>query len=35
MSIPTLLIFKNGQLVDEKVGAIPRHLLEPELIKHI
>ena len=35
MSIPTLLIFKNGQLVDQKVGALPRNALEPELIKYI
>ena len=35
MSIPTLLIFKNGQLVDQKVGAMPKQLLEPELAKHI
>jgi thioredoxin 1 len=35
MSIPTLLIFKNGQLVDQKVGALPRNVLEPELIKYI
>jgi len=35
MSIPTLLIFKNGQLVDTKVGAMPRQLLEPELVKYI
>ena len=35
MSIPTLLIFKNGQLVDQKVGALPRKTLEPELTKHL
>ncbi len=35
MSIPTLLIFKNGVLVDQKVGALPRPMLEPELTKHI
>jgi thioredoxin 1 len=34
MSIPTLLIFKDGQLVDEKVGALPRRMLEPELTKY-
>lgn len=33
MSIPTLLIFKNGVLVDQKVGALPRNTLEPELVK--
>jgi len=35
MSIPTLLIFKNGQLVDQKIGAMPRQMLEAELTKHI
>lgn len=34
-SIPTLLIFKNSRLVDRKVGALPRRMLEPELAKHI
>lgn len=34
-SIPTLLIFKDGQLIDQKVGAMPRNILEPELTKHI
>jgi thioredoxin 1 len=33
MSIPTLLIFKNGILVDQKVGALPRNVLEPELAR--
>jgi thioredoxin 1 len=27
-SIPTLMMFKNGQLVDSKVGALPRSTLE-------
>ena len=27
MSIPTLLFFKNGQLVDKTVGAMPKNLL--------
>ena len=35
MSIPTLLIFKNGQLVDQKIGAMPRTVLEPELTRHL
>ena len=34
MSIPTILIFKEGQLVDTKLGAMPRQVLEPEIIKH-
>ncbi len=35
MSIPTLLIFKNGKLVDAPVGAMPREMLEPMIIKHL
>jgi len=35
MSIPTLLIFKGGQLVGAKVGALPRHALEEELLKYV
>jgi thioredoxin 1 len=27
MSIPTLLFFKNGQLVDKTVGAMPKRTL--------
>ena len=27
MSIPTLLFFKDGQLVDKTVGAMPKNLL--------
>ena len=33
MSIPTLLVFKNGQLVDHKIGAMPKQVLENELTK--
>jgi thioredoxin 1 len=28
MSIPTLMIFKNGQLASRQIGAAPRHRLE-------
>lgn len=35
VSIPTLLIFKNGELVDRKIGAMPKGMLEPELTKYI
>jgi thioredoxin len=35
MSIPTLLIFKNGQLVDRIVGAMPRQRLEPRISSHL
>jgi len=35
MSIPTLLIFKDGELVGQKVGAQPKKTLEAELIKFL
>ena len=34
-SIPTLLIFKNGKLVDQKMGAMPKAMLEPIVTKHL
>ncbi len=30
-SIPTLMIFKKGQLVDKIVGAVPKHILVQKL----
>ena len=33
-SIPTLLIFKNGQLVDQLIGAQPQQVITARLIKH-
>ncbi len=30
-SIPTLLFFKGGQLVDRQVGAVPKSVLETKL----
>jgi len=35
MSIPTILIFKNGSLTDQQVGAMPRKMLEPLITKHM
>jgi len=35
MSIPTLLIFKDGQLVDRLVGAMPKKVLEPKITKYL
>ena len=35
MSIPTLLIFKDGKLVDRIVGAMPRRMLEPRITRHL
>ncbi len=34
-SIPTLLIFKDGKVVGQMVGAMPRSKLETELKKHL
>lgn len=31
MSIPTLLVFKDGELVDRIIGAAPRPMLEDKL----
>ena len=31
MSIPTLLFFKNGQLVDKQVGVVPKATLAAKL----
>jgi thioredoxin 1 len=33
MSIPTLLVFKNGKLVDRIVGAMPRPMLEQRITR--
>ena len=30
-SIPTLLVFKNGQIVDKQVGAVPKSVLNSKL----
>jgi thioredoxin 1 len=35
MSIPTLLVFKNGQLVNQIIGAKPRSMLEPMITQHL
>lgn len=35
MSIPTLLVFKNGKLVDRIVGAMPKKALEPKITRHL
>lgn len=31
MTIPTLLIFKNGKLIDRIIGAMSRPMLEPKI----
>jgi thioredoxin 1 len=35
MSIPTLLIFKNGQAVDQIVGAMPKDKLLAKINPHL
>jgi len=35
MSIPTLLVFKNGRLVDRIIGATPRQMLEPRITRYL
>ena len=35
MAIPTLLIFKDGSLVDRIIGAVPKAEIERVLAKHM
>jgi thioredoxin 1 len=35
MGIPTLLVFKNGQLADRIVGALPKQRLEEKITSHL
>ena len=35
MSIPTLLVFKEGKLMDRIIGALPRRMLEPKITRYI
>jgi len=30
-SIPTLLVFKNGEIVDKQIGAVPKNILTQKL----
>jgi thioredoxin 1 len=34
-SIPTVLFFKNGEVVDKVIGAVPRGQLEEKIKKHL
>ncbi len=34
-SIPTLLIFKGGQVVDQMVGVVPKEQIEKALQRHL
>jgi len=35
VSIPTLLVFKGGEIVDKKVGAVPRPVIDGLLGQHL
>jgi len=35
MSIPTILLFKNGEIVDRLVGAVPKRDFEKMLMPHV
>lgn len=35
MSIPTMLVFKNGKLVDRIIGAMPRRMLEAKITRYL
>jgi len=35
MGIPTLLVFKDGKLVDRVVGAVPRQVLEQTITQYL
>jgi len=32
-NIPTILFFKNGQVQDKQVGAVPKRILEEKLLR--
>ncbi len=34
-SIPSILFFKNGEVVDKVIGAVPRQHLEEKIQKHL
>jgi thioredoxin 1 len=35
MSIPTLLLFKGGQVVEQIVGALPKGKIEEQVLRHL
>ncbi len=35
MSIPTIMFFKKGKLVDMQVGAVPKQFLDQKIKKHM
>lgn len=34
-SIPAILFFKNGQVVDKQIGAVPKSVLEKKIQSHL
>lgn len=34
-SIPTLMVFKNGEMVEKQVGVVPKHVLSQKLAAHM
>ena len=34
-SIPSILFFKDGELVDKVIGAVPRPHLEEKILEHL
>ncbi|MDL2217421.1 thioredoxin [Christensenellaceae bacterium OttesenSCG-928-M15] len=35
MTIPTIMVFKNGEIVEKEIGAKPKQVFEEMLDKHI
>jgi thioredoxin 1 len=35
MSVPTLLVFKHGKLVDKIIGASPKQILEAQITRYL
>jgi thioredoxin 1 len=35
MSIPTMLVFKSGKLVDRIIGAMPKQMLETKITRYL
>lgn len=34
-SIPTLMVFKNGEMVEKQVGLVPKHVLAQKITAHV